>query len=428
MKKLFFNLLNAVETGIILIDPEERVIVEANPKAAEILEISLDKLINESCQKYLCTEKEGSCHAFENKNYSLENIEIYFKTDFVKKVILKSVKPVVLEGKKYLLESFMDITDQKQDQLLLHYYAKELKGLYLLTELSSSVESIDELIKKGISEIVPTILNIEKQSLVLEIDDHKYTTSEKEYPIQFSKDILVENLKRGSISYCSNHPLPKKYLDLTVLGTYAKIIGQTIQRLDRQKEKKKYQELFEAVFNNAPIGVFIREDQKIIKVNNYFKNMLGYGSNESLEIPVSSLLEEDYFLKGNQTLIKKKDGTDFPVELTETKLYDGIYLVRFKDISLRKKIEEQRIETEKLKAVLETSGAACHELSQPLTVLRGNIDLEIMKGNKSNYLNLLIKQVNKMDLILQKISRINSYHRKKYVAGSYILDIDKSSE
>ena len=86
--------------------------------------------------------------------------------------------------------------------------------------------------------------------------------------------------------------------------------------------------------------------------------------------------------------------------------------------------------SEKVMAAIETAGAICHEMNQPLQVIVGN--LEILKMNlDENDPNLdivqnLMTQTEKLGSITKQLTNITRYETKAYIRGT-IFDIDRSS-
>jgi PAS domain S-box-containing protein len=131
----------------------------------------------------------------------------------------------------------------------------------------------------------------------------------------------------------------------------------------------------------------------------------------------------------------RKDGTEFPVELSLSTFHirDQLYALGVvRDISDRKQAEKERLNKEKLQGVLEMAGAACHELNQPLQIVSGYYYLLIDDIPDDHplieKLNIIRDQIDKMGRITNKIMKITKYRTKPYVRGSMIIDIDKSSD
>ena len=107
-------MLDTVNAGILVIDPETRMIVEANPAAVEMIGSSRQKIVGSLCHNHICVSEKGQCPILD-LGQDIDNSErILLTADGSRISILKTVAPVILAGKKYLLESFVDITERKQ--------------------------------------------------------------------------------------------------------------------------------------------------------------------------------------------------------------------------------------------------------------------------------------------------------------------------
>ncbi len=98
----------------------------------------------------------------------------------------------------------------------------------------------------------------------------------------------------------------------------------------------------------------------------------------------------------------------------------------------RHRSESERIYREKLQAVLETAGAICHELNQPMMAISGHTELllDSLEPDDPVYPKIakIKSQVERMGAITQKLMGITRYETKNYVQGERIVDIEKSSQ
>ena len=90
---------------------------------------------------------------------------------------------------------------------------------------------------------------------------------------------------------------------------------------------------------------------------------------------------------------------------------------------------------ERLAAAMETIGAACHELNNPLQSVTGNIDLMRMELNDKDFdkdsINRMIDKIDtaskRIGDIVSKLINLKVYETKKYL-NSEILDVEKSTK
>ncbi len=106
-------------------------------------------------------------------------------------------------------------------------------------------------------------------------------------------------------------------------------------------------------------------------------------------------------------------------------------LAVFSDITALKNAEEQRVLGEKLKAAIETAGAVCHEMNQPLQVLSARLELMLMnspdQGELRKNLEELHEQVERLGGITRRLITLTKYRTKAYADGDDILDLERSS-
>lgn len=128
-------------------------------------------------------------------------------------------------------------------------------------------------------------------------------------------------------------------------------------------------------------------------------------------------------------MITCRDGKTRHIEFRTSFSADKIISV-LTDVTSRKESEETRREKDRLEAVLELSGAVCHELNQPLMAAFGYLELILMDLADTDPLkpeiDEIMAQLNRMADITSNLMKISSYRTKSYLKGK-ILDIDAAS-
>jgi PAS domain S-box-containing protein len=135
------TILDTINAGIVIVDPEKRTIVDVNPVAAQMIGLSREKIIGQMCHQFICPEAVDDC-AVLDKGQKIDNAERILITAAGKRIpILKTVSPVNLSGKIQLLESFVDISEQKKIEEAIR--ESEDRSRLLLHSASDGIFGVD---------------------------------------------------------------------------------------------------------------------------------------------------------------------------------------------------------------------------------------------------------------------------------------------
>ena len=220
-----------------------------------------------------------------------------------------------------------------------------------------------------------------------------------------------------------------------------------------EESLKKSNEIVNSILSACPIGIGLVENRIIKRVNEAMKKMFRFDAEsdyleKSARIVYAS--EDDFDKIGNliynqfkigkeaviDTTFKRKDGTTFLGHLKVSTLYppDPMQRATFtiSDISWRKQAEQELLQKEKLQAVVETAGAVCHEMNQPMQValvlLAECLAMEeLEKGPVRQKAENIRQQLNALREMSRKLMHITRYETMDYVKGEKIIDINKSS-
>ncbi|MBW1702105.1 MAG: PAS domain S-box protein, partial [Deltaproteobacteria bacterium] len=111
-EKRLNTILDSIQAGIVIIDEETHEIIDANPAAIKMIGAPKEEIIGRACNKYICSAEEGAC-PITDLGQKMDNLEcILLKANGEEVPILKTVAPILLDGKNCLLETFIDITEK----------------------------------------------------------------------------------------------------------------------------------------------------------------------------------------------------------------------------------------------------------------------------------------------------------------------------
>jgi diguanylate cyclase (GGDEF)-like protein/PAS domain S-box-containing protein len=108
------TILDNVQTGVLIVDPETHVIVDANPVAVGLFGAPKEQIVGSECSRFICRPEHGKC-AVTDLGETVVNAErVLQRPDGGNLWVMQTVVKVALQGKERLLESYVDITERRQ--------------------------------------------------------------------------------------------------------------------------------------------------------------------------------------------------------------------------------------------------------------------------------------------------------------------------
>jgi len=109
-------LLDAMPAGVVVIDAETHRITDTNSFALNLMGRKREEVIGQTCHGYICPADTGRCPITDLHQKVDHSERVLLKADGTRVPILKSVMPLVRQGRTYLVEAFGDLTDHKRTQ------------------------------------------------------------------------------------------------------------------------------------------------------------------------------------------------------------------------------------------------------------------------------------------------------------------------
>lgn len=108
------SILENTLSGVLLVDIESHVINYANPAALSMIDHPKEAVIGRECHEFICHNKQGKCPFTNLGNDAHLEENIVLGKNKKQIPVIKSVMQISLHGRRYLLENFIDITEQKK--------------------------------------------------------------------------------------------------------------------------------------------------------------------------------------------------------------------------------------------------------------------------------------------------------------------------
>ena len=237
--------------------------------------------------------------------------------------------------------------------------------------------------------------------------------------------------------------LKKRVLELEIEAANFKLAEESL---------RKSNETVTSILAASPLGIGLVENRVVQRVNEAMLKLFRFDSDADVIGQSSRMLyatEEEFERIGQyiydnlqakeastDAVFMRKDKSTFIGHLKVNSLTPDNPMKRatftISDISWRKKAEQELLQKEKLHAVIETAGAVCHELNQPMQVALMEVvevaqNKELTDAQINTKLEKIKAQLDNMRGITLKLMRITRYETRDYVEGERIIDIDKSS-
>ena len=359
----------AVETGILIIDPETHRIVDANPAALRSIGAPLENTVGSVCHSFVCPAEAGRCPVTD-LGQTLDNSErVLLTASGERRSIIKTVRPVELDGHRYLLESFFDITERKQSEKALEQRTSYLNTLIETNPLGTVVLDKEEHIEMSNSAFEQLFLfsrqELQGQSL------HELIVPQElaEESIRFTRGCLE---RRGVRVASRRRRKDNSLVDVEIYGVPLIIAGEAhgilaiyqdiTGRKQIEAELRESENRFRTAFEDAPYGMCMTDlNGRFLHANSALCRMLGYSTQELLAGAWQQITHPDdlersleiaaQFRKGVATTLELKKrylhkrGEVVWVHLKISLVKDGLgnpshFITQIEDITERKRADE----------------------------------------------------------------------------------------
>lgn len=461
------QMLNSAPVGMMILDSNRR-ISQVNDAALTIMEKKqeavLGKKIGESfdCEASKTGKREcGSslickscdlwiaCEVAFKTNKHTSNIEI-------NKVLVKqgkkinywlrtSVTPIIIEGKKHVFISIVDITGSKNKEIAITKsrdfcvnLIDHLPGLVWSTNLNMECDFVNKSLLNFTGLNLENTLGFGIHEIIHDKDLKRHI---KTFVESFSKQVDFEEVIRikrsdGQYRWCINRGCPHYNLEGNFVG-YVGTLNDETEKMLAEEGLKRYQLLLQ---HAKDIILFVDTEGKIIEGNEAAVKAYGYSKKELLNLTILKLKEsknsELIQLSGKATngitfeeVHYRKDGTSLPVEIisqsTDVNGKKIIFSV-VRDITERKQSERALQKSESKYRTLfngATDAIYLFELIEDSEKLGKIIEVNDNACERLGYardelLNSYVNMINKTDNIPKLISVIS----KILAIGTYTYE------
>jgi PAS domain S-box-containing protein len=371
-EKYLEEILNSVLTGVVIIDEKTHQIVDANPNALEVIGASKEHVIGKICHCFICPAEKGKCPINDLRQTVDRSERVLLRASGERVPILKTVTTITWRGHKYLIESFIDITERKKAEEALRMSEKNYREIIngmnetawvigfdgkFVDVNDAAVKALgysrEELLSMGPSDIDNSLSREQIKGLIkrmpadqIQVFETTHTTKDgKKIPVEISSSLVTYHGKKAILSIARN----------------------ITERKQMEEVLKESEEKFRILAEQSPNMIFFNQKGRVVYANKKCEEVMGYKRKEfySSDFDFFTLIapESKNVLKSSFSAHTKGDEVapfEYTLVTKEGKRIESILttkLIKFKgetailgtitDITERKQMEMKLREAEK---------------------------------------------------------------------------------
>jgi PAS domain S-box-containing protein len=218
------------------------------------------------------------------------------------------------------------------------------------------------------------------------------------------------------------------------------VLAEAIGRKRAEDAMRQSESQFRALFENALDAVLIANDQgTYVDANPAACNLLGVSYNEVIGRTINDFTENDNPVEASRMLeqflkegtlrgelrLRRPDGSLVEVDFSATANFlPGRHLALLRDVTERRKLEEQFRQSQKLESVGMLAGGIAHDFNNLLTVMTGYSELILRRLDKVDPLARNVEEIKKAAERAASLTRQLLAFSRKQVLQPKVLDLN----
>lgn len=200
------------------------------------------------------------------------------------------------------------------------------------------------------------------------------------------------------------------------------VIRDITERIQAEEKLKTHNKALNDLIENSPDAVILVKDQKIQFINETGVNLLvGLKKENVIDVSVLEIIHSDYHQIAKERMKKieegettefleykivRLDGVILDVEIKGTPtIFQNEFVIHMiiRDMTKRKKTQELLVNSEKLAIAGKMAAGIAHEVRNPLTSIKGFIQLMREKSDQEAYFDIIQSEIDRIECILSEL-------------------------
>jgi PAS domain S-box-containing protein len=185
-------ILDSVLAGVVVIDPLTHTITDVNQAAAAMIGAPREEIVGSMCHRFICPAEMGACPVTD-LGKSVDNSErVLLTANRGTLPILKTVVTMMINGRPYLLESFVDITERKQAEEEIRKTAEQLREMDRLKSefLANMSHELRTPLNSIIGYVQLLLMDLEDEIPEESYEDMKSVETNSKHLLNLINDVL----------------------------------------------------------------------------------------------------------------------------------------------------------------------------------------------------------------------------------------------
>lgn len=423
------TIFNSVQTGLVIIDAETHRIADVNDVAARMIGTDKQAIIGSLCHHFICPAEIGKC-PITDLGMTVDNSErMLIKANSDKTPIIKTVTSITVDGRNYLLESFVDITKHKREEeekrQKLSRAVEHSSASILITDTQGTIEYVNQKFSQITGYTQDEVIGknwsfLKSPETPPEEYTHLWNT------ITFGgewKGEFCSKKKNGEI-YWEVATVSPVTNEVGVITNFVVVKDDITERKRSQESLREQEATLRTITTSARDAIIMIDHQGWISFwNTAAERMLGWKAEEVLGRELHLLIAPESYHAAYRLGLKKfqdtgqgnavgktlelsairKDKIEIPVELSLSAVQLGgqwhaVGIMR--DITDRKReeevhkaLEERLQRAEKMEALGTLAGGVAHDLNNVIGILVGYSEMVLDEMDPSSPIRSYIMNI-----------------------------------